>query len=90
MHGNKVLRIACFSCTLVLAGALRAQSVRYFEKEKLWLLSTDRNSYRLSSIDGKLLDKQQELTGAYLMGAGIHLNLRGDFDSTAVLQQRVQ
>jgi alpha-galactosidase len=46
--------------------------------------------YRLTSIDGKLLDKQQELTGAYLMGAGIHLNLRGDFDSTAVLLERVQ
>ena len=44
----------------------------------------------LTSIDGKLLDKQQELTGAYLMGAGIHLNLRGDFDSTAVLLERVQ
>jgi hypothetical protein len=280
MHWNKILRIACFSCTLVLAGALRAQSVQYFEKEKLWLLSTDHNSYvlavgphgelrhlywgppvqregdltspgpvpdissfdpsqmlineeypgwgeplclriqegfteayapklmsswvtdvpnmngrstplqfrflvamqgalsiganlnrwspedsalaakmitlykrirptvqtgdlycllsprtsdvtaneyvardgnlavlfafrhsrqystpaptirlrgldphalyRLTSIDGKLLDKQQELTGAYLMGAGIHLNLRGDFDSTAVLLERVQ
>jgi alpha-galactosidase len=48
MHWNKVLRIACFSFTLVLAGALRAQSVQYFEKEKLWLLSTDHNSYVLA------------------------------------------
>ena len=48
MHWNKVLRIACFSCTLVLAGALRAQSVQYFGKEKLWLLSTDHNSYVLA------------------------------------------
>jgi hypothetical protein len=31
-----------------LAGALRAQSVQYFEKEKLWLLSTDHNSYVLA------------------------------------------
>lgn len=46
--------------------------------------------YRLTSIDDKLLDKQAELTGAYLRSAGIHLNLRGDFDSTAVLLERVQ
>lgn len=48
MNWNKVLRIACFSFALVLAGALRAQSVQYFEKEKLWLLSTDHNSYVLA------------------------------------------
>jgi alpha-galactosidase len=48
MHWNRVLRIACFSFTLVLAGALRAQSVQYFEKEKLWVLSTDHNSYVLA------------------------------------------
>jgi alpha-galactosidase len=46
--------------------------------------------YRLSSIDDKLLDKQPELTGAYLASAGIHLNLRGDFDSTAIVLERVQ
>ena len=46
--------------------------------------------YRLTSIDGKLLDKQPELTGAYLTRAGIHLSLGGDFDSTAVLLQRVR
>jgi alpha-galactosidase len=49
MHWNKVLRIACFSFTLVLAGALRAQSVQYFEKQKLWVLSTDHNSYVLAA-----------------------------------------
>lgn len=46
--------------------------------------------YRLTSIDGKLLDKQPELTGAYLTSAGIHLSLGGDFDSTAVLLERVR
>jgi alpha-galactosidase len=46
--------------------------------------------YRLTSIDGKLLDKQPELTGAYLASAGIHLSLGGDFDSTAVLLERVR
>ena len=46
--------------------------------------------YRLTSIDGKLRDKQPELTGAYLTSAGLHLSLQGDFDSTAVLLERVQ
>jgi alpha-galactosidase len=46
--------------------------------------------YRLSSVDDKLLDKNTEFTGAYLASAGLHLNLRDDFDSTAVLLERVQ
>jgi alpha-galactosidase len=45
--------------------------------------------YKLESIDGKLLDKQTELSGAYLMESGLNLNLRGDFDSTAVLLRRI-
>lgn len=46
--------------------------------------------YRLESIDGKLLDKQPELSGAWLMQNGAHLQLKGDFDSTLVLVHRVQ
>lgn len=49
MHWNKVVRMACLFCTLVFASALRAQSVQYFEKGKLWLLSTDHNSYVLAA-----------------------------------------
>jgi len=45
--------------------------------------------YKLESIDGKLVDKQPELSGAYLMENRLDLNLRGDFDSTAVLLHRV-
>ncbi|HSU61413.1 MAG TPA: alpha-galactosidase [Bryobacteraceae bacterium] len=45
--------------------------------------------YRLESIDGKLLDKQSELSGAWLMQNGIHLDLKGDFDSTLVLLHRI-
>jgi alpha-galactosidase len=44
--------------------------------------------YKLESIDGKLTDKQPQLSGAYLMENGLNLNLRGDFDSTAVLLHR--
>jgi alpha-galactosidase len=44
--------------------------------------------YRLESINGKLVDKQPELSGAYLMQTGLSLNLRGDYDSTVVLLHR--
>ncbi len=46
--------------------------------------------YRVEAIDNKLADRQPQLSGAYLMQAGLNLNLRGDFDSTAVILERVQ
>jgi alpha-galactosidase len=46
--------------------------------------------YKIESIDGKLQDKQTELSGAYLMQHGIQVILNGDFDSTAVILERVQ
>lgn len=46
--------------------------------------------YRLESIDNKLLDKQTELSGAWLMQNGIQLVLKGDFDSTLVMLHRIQ
>ncbi len=46
-------------------------------------------TYRLESIDGQLVDKQSELSGAYLANEGLTLKLTGDFDSTAVLLHRV-
>ncbi len=45
--------------------------------------------YKLESVDGKLADRQPQLSGAYLMGAGLNVNLRGDFDSTAVVLERL-
>ena len=46
--------------------------------------------YRLESIDNKLVTRETELSGAYLMQNGVNLNLRGDYDSTAVVLHRVQ
>jgi alpha-galactosidase len=46
--------------------------------------------YRLESADGKLLDEQTEISGAYLMQSGVSLKLENDFDSTAVVFERVQ
>jgi alpha-galactosidase len=44
--------------------------------------------YRLESIDGKLVESQPQLSGAYLMQAGLNVTLRGDFDSTAVILEK--
>ena len=49
----------------------------------------ERGVYRLESVNGKLLEKG-ELSGAVLMGRGLNFNLRGDFDSTAVVLERVR
>lgn len=46
--------------------------------------------YRVESIDGKLSDKQPVLSGASLMKRGLNLNLRGDYDSTVVVLERIQ
>ncbi|MFL6351443.1 MAG: alpha-galactosidase [Bryobacteraceae bacterium] len=45
--------------------------------------------YKLESIDGKLIDQRTEVSGAYLMEHGLDLSLRGDFDSTAVVLNRI-
>ena len=50
----------------------------------------DRALYRVEAVDGKLLDRQTQLSGAYLMRAGLNVNLRGDLDSTAVALDRVE
>jgi len=49
----------------------------------------ERAVYKLESVDGKLVETQPQLSGAYLMRAGLNVNLRGDFDSTAVVMGRV-
>jgi alpha-galactosidase len=49
-----------------------------------------RAMYRIESIDGKLAEKQPQLSGAYLMEAGLNLRLRGDYDATAVVVERVE
>ena len=39
-------------------------------------------------MNDKLIERQQHLSGAYLMNAGINVNLRGDFDATAIILDR--
>ena len=46
-------------------------------------------TYRVKPLDGKLVEKQGILSGSLLMSRGLHLRLEGDFDSTAVLLERI-
>ena len=45
-------------------------------------------TYKLDSVDNKLVEKQGTLSGAYLMNRGLNVNLRGDFDATAIILDR--
>jgi alpha-galactosidase len=44
--------------------------------------------YQLDSFDGKVLNGSVSLSGAWLMDHGLNLNLRGDYDSTAVILRK--
>lgn len=46
-------------------------------------------TYRVKPLDGKLVEKQGILSGSFLMSRGLHLRLDGDFDSAAVLLERI-
>ncbi|HEX6496915.1 MAG TPA: alpha-galactosidase [Acidobacteriaceae bacterium] len=46
--------------------------------------------YRLRPLDPKQLRSQQEASGSYWMGHGLQLELRGDYDSTAVVLERMR
>ena len=41
-------------------------------------------------MDDKLVEKQEVLSGSFLMNHGLNLRLEGDFDSTSVLLERVE
>lgn len=45
--------------------------------------------YRVKSIDGRIAGKQETLSGAFLQGHGLTFPLRGDYDSSAVVLERV-
>jgi alpha-galactosidase len=56
----------------------------------IYLRGLDPNArYRVAPLDRKQRDQQQELTGAFLMGSGLHFNLRNDYDATAVVLDKV-
>jgi alpha-galactosidase len=48
----------------------------------------EKAAYKIEAVDNKLVEKQAVLSGAYLMSHGLDVNLKGDFDSTAILLER--
>jgi alpha-galactosidase len=48
----------------------------------------EKATYRIEGIDNKLVEKQQSLSGAYLMNRGLNAYLRADFDATAVILEK--
>lgn len=46
--------------------------------------------YRVRTIDNKFNNRQEALSGAYLMNHGVQLGLTGDFDSTAIVFERIE
>jgi hypothetical protein len=42
----------------------------------------------VESVNNKLVERQPQLSGAYLMQVGLNVNLRGDFDGTAIILDR--
>jgi len=48
----------------------------------------ERALYRLKTIDDKLADKLETVSGSYLLHHGLNLRLGGDFDSTMVVFER--
>jgi alpha-galactosidase len=55
------------------------------------LRGLDENAtYRVKPLDDKLVEKQEALSGAYLMRHGLNLHLTGDYDSTLVILERME
>ncbi|MGA3099153.1 MAG: alpha-galactosidase [Bryobacteraceae bacterium] len=49
----------------------------------------ERAIYKIDVVNGRLADSQTQLSGAYLMRAGLNLTLRGDYDAAAVILERM-
>jgi alpha-galactosidase len=45
--------------------------------------------YRIDATDGKLQERQPQLSGAYLMRVGLNVNLRADYDAAAIVLERL-
>ncbi len=51
----------------------------------------EKATYRIKPLDPqKLAEKQGELSGAYLMGRGLNVNLTGDYSGTAIVLEKIE
>jgi alpha-galactosidase len=48
----------------------------------------EKATYRVKTIDKKLVESQRELSGSYLMNQGLNFRLAGDFDSTLAILEK--
>jgi alpha-galactosidase len=48
----------------------------------------EKATYKVEALENKLVEKPQTLSGAFLMNRGLNVNLRGDFDSTAIILEK--
>lgn len=73
----------------VLFAFLHSQPLLY-PAPTIYLRGLDEKAvYRVKSLDDKLAEKQETLSGSFLMNHGLNVLLRGDFDSTSVLLERM-
>jgi alpha-galactosidase len=73
----------------VLFAFLHSQQFLY-PAPTLYLRGLDEKAvYRVKPLDEKLVEKQEALSGSYLMNHGLNVLLRGDFDSTSVLLEKI-
>ena len=49
----------------------------------------ERKLYRIRTIDDKMTEKRETASGAFLMHRGLNFRLGGDFDSTAIVLERL-
>jgi len=47
-------------------------------------------TYRVDTIDNKLIEKSETATGSFLMHHGLNLKLNGDFDAMSVILERLR
>jgi alpha-galactosidase len=74
----------------VVFACLQAQQFNY-PAPTVYLRGLDPDAhYSVRTIDKKLDDPQPVLSGAALMNRGLNFRLRGDFDSSAVVLEKVQ
>ena len=66
-----------------------ARSSTGVRRRSIYLKGLDeRATYRVRTIDNKLLNKAASFSGSYLMHHGIDLRTAGDYDSTSIAFER--
>ena len=75
----------------IVAFALRTGQHYGYPAAPIHLQDLDPNAtYRIKPANNKLADKITEASGSWLMEHGLHFNLTGDYDATAIVLERVK